>query len=114
MRTNGVIRFSYNWNEKLNGKSFTTIRRQSDKYFQGAIHSVMLKEKSGWVTSYQNAEIIDVKVLTLSQIIENEWICRLDTGYSASETKGILMRMYPDVKPDTKFCFVLYSFIGEK
>ena len=112
MKDNGVIRFSYNWNNKLNCKSFTTLRRYNPKkYAVGMIHQVMLKTRDGWVTDYNNAVIVDTRGLSLGQISGNEFICRLDTGYSAEETVKMLMKMYKGINLETMFSLVLYRYI---
>ncbi len=110
MKDDGVVRFSYNWNSKLNCNSFTTIRRYNpDKYCPGKIHQVILKTRDRLNTDFGKAEIIDVKCLTLDQISKNEYISRIDTGYSAYETAGILRKMYKGINGKSLFSFVLYS-----
>lgn len=112
MKVDGVIKFSYNWNNKLDSNYFTTIRRYNpDKYHLGAVHSVMLKTKGRWVTCYNKARIIDVKMLKLSQIADNPWICGLDTGYSQKETESIFRKMYEDLTEESLFSYVLYKYI---
>ncbi len=112
MKEDGLIKFSHNWNNKLDSNYFTTIRRYNpDKYYPDAVHSVMLKTKGKWVTCYNKARIIDVKMLKLSQIVDNPWICGLDTGYSPKETEVILRRMHKDTTEDSLFSYVLYQYI---
>jgi hypothetical protein len=81
------LAFSYNWNKKLEGNCFTTLRL-SDKYPPGTIVEVSCKTVKPFV-----ARVVDRKKLTKPDL--NEWICRLDTGYSRDETLEILHRMYP-------------------
>lgn len=110
MKDDGAVKFSYNWNNKLNCNSFTTIRRYNpDKYCTGKVHQVMMKTRGRWNTDFGKAEIIDVKCLTLRQIASNEYVCRLDTGYSAKKTEDILKKMHKGINKDSLFSFVLYS-----
>ena len=98
------IKFSYDWNQKLDGNYFTTIRLQnSDKYRVGIRHRVFLKNKEIGV-----AEIVDVKVIVLSNL--NAFICGLDTGYSVEETKNILRKMYRNADREY-FNLVLYRYL---
>lgn len=91
--------FSYNWNNKLRNRCFTTLRLRNDaKYHKGARFEVSMQG-----ISWGKAKIVDVKILKLDQI--NEWIARLDTGYSARETKDIIKKMYknkPYINWDTQ------------
>lgn len=83
-----VLNFNYNWNTKLRCRNFTTIRLRNDaKYFKGARFSITLQ-------NYQKgmAKVIDVKFMTLDKV--NEWIARLDTGYSAKECREMIKTMY--------------------
>lgn len=83
-----TLNFTYNWNTKLRGKSFTTIRLRNDaKYYKGAVLSVALQNYPKG-----KAKVIDVKYLTIDKI--SEWIARLDTGYSAKECKDLIKAMY--------------------
>lgn len=87
------IRFSYNWNNKLNCKLFTTLRRfNQEKYQAGEIYHIILKNRDRWVTDFGRAVAVDVKAIKGADL--NEFICGLDTGYSVKETKVILCRMY--------------------
>lgn len=115
MKVDDVIRFSYNWNNKLDSNQFTTIRRYNQrKYVVGAVHSVFLKVKKEWVECKNKAKIRDVKCLKLSQIVSNPWICGLDTGYSEKETEVILRRMHKGVTEDSLFSYVLYQYIKDE
>ncbi|MFR9165016.1 MAG: ASCH domain-containing protein [Dysgonomonas sp.] len=91
--------FSYNWNNKLRCRCFTTLRlRNDEKYYKGARFEVSM---SGYPKG--KAKVVDIKIIKLNQI--NEWIARLDTGYSARETKDILKKMYknkPYINWDTQ------------
>jgi len=108
------IRFSYNWNGKIDCRCFTTIRLYNpEKYKKGAVHQVTLKTKGGWVKCPGKAEIIETKKIYGKDL--NEFICRLDTGYSVEETKKVLSSMYKgkDIE-NTAFSYTLYSYTEKR
>lgn len=83
--------FSYNWNNKLDNKAFTTLRLEDEKkYYVGAGKMVKLK-------SHEKGKAIirGVKPLMLDQI--NDYIAYIDTGYDSAECKNIIRRMYSTV-----------------
>lgn len=88
-----IIKFSYNWNGKLNCDSFTTLRLHNPlKYCAGHIYDVWL------VQGKENKEIgqfvaVEIRQLKLSAL--NNFIAYLDTGYSVEKAKEIIQRMYP-------------------
>lgn len=91
-----ILNFSHNWNNKLNCKSFTTIRLEnSSKYKVGNVFDVHLKKQS-----IKKVMVLEVKPFFLRNL--NEFMANLDTGYSSPETKEILIKMYPDINFDTK------------
>lgn len=100
------INFSYNWNNKLNCKAFTTIRLKNvNKYQIGKEYNILLKKQL-----LKSAIIEDIKTIYFNQI--NEFIARVDTGYSAEETKNILKKMYSKINIETQpFSFILLSTI---
>jgi hypothetical protein len=104
-----TIKFSCNWNKKLNCDYFTTIRLHNpEKYKPENCHNILLLENGVW-RDYGLAEIVSVRILRLHQL--NEFICGLDTGYTVYDTKQILHRMYKDRIKDinqAEFSFVLY------
>jgi len=87
------LNFSFNWNNKLQNRAFTTLRL-SDKYNVGDELTVNLKKEKLEGTYY----ILDKKVLLLENI--NKYIAYLDTGYNPSECKLILQRMYKSKNVD--------------
>ncbi len=101
------LEFSQNWNNKLNGEAFTTIRLWNEKkYFAG--NELPVYEKD---FSHGFARIISVKRLKLHQI--NEHIARLDTGYSARECQEMLRTMYKNKRIDwdsqeLAYCLLVY------
>lgn len=100
------INFSYNWNNKLNCKAFTTIRLKNvNKYQIGKEYNILLKKQL-----LKSAIIEDIKTIYFNQI--NEFIARVDTGYSAEETKNILKKMYSKINIETQpFSFILLSTV---
>lgn len=89
--------FSYNWNNKLDCRAFTTIRLfNPGKHVVGARFRVMLKrtENKGQVT------LTAVKPFLLEQL--NPFIAFLDTGYSVEECRNIIEKMYPKIDFKTK------------
>jgi hypothetical protein len=98
-----ILSFSTNWNNKLECECFTTLRLRNDgKYKVGAEHAIELKGKP-----YGRAKVASVKHLKLHEI--NEWVARLDTGYSATECREILTKMYSGKDWNTtQLALVLY------
>jgi uncharacterized protein YqfB (UPF0267 family) len=104
------INFSTKWNNKLNCNSFTTLRLRNDrKYYVGSKAGIYLKN-----TFKGNATIVGVSHFTIDKI--NEFIARVDTGYSADECKNIIKEMYKNSTPPidwrTKqlaFCLIAYD-----
>ena len=96
-----TLTFSYNWNNKLDCNSFTTIRLEWPEMYQvGMVKDVQLKgEDKG------KAQIMAIKPFYLSQL--NEFIARLDTGYGVEECTNIIRRMYPKVNFDTKRIYLI-------
>ena len=80
-----ILKFSTNWNNKLDCNSFTSLRL-SNTWYQGQNIAIQFKEK--WATG----KIIDARSIKCSQV--NLFIAKLDTGYNVSETLGILGKMY--------------------
>ncbi len=99
------IHFSHNWNRKLNCPVHTTIRlRNEQKYKAGK----RCRELGPDNQDLGVVEIIDIKYIRIDQL--NEFIARIDTGYSVDETKDILYRMYKKKNIDwsrQQFAFML-------
>lgn len=83
------LAFSHDWNKKLNCDNFTTIRI-SDRFKIGDKIEIFFKTES-----LGPAEIIGRKEIFIDDI--NEFIARIDTGYSAKETIKIIETMYPQI-----------------
>jgi len=103
---NKTIRFSYNWNNKLDNKAFTTIRLHNpNKYIVGNEYNVEINGKQKGVAFLQ-----DKRTLGINQL--NDFICYLDTGYNKQQTIGMLQRMYKNMNIQTAlfdFCLLVYS-----
>jgi uncharacterized protein YqfB (UPF0267 family) len=95
---NSDIRFSYNWNNKLAGKAFTTMRLRNDSRFRtGDLYEIWLRMgKQDKLLCY--ATIIDIKHFRLDDL--SEWMAYLDTGYSMTECKEIIRKMYKNKVKD--------------
>ena len=90
------IKFTTNWNKKLETDNFTTIRlRNPYKYKLGEVYEIQQKVKGQFV-SIGKGRIIQLHQLKLDQF--KEIPCYLDTGYSLAETKEIIKKMYPKIR----------------
>lgn len=90
--------FSYNWNNKLECKAFTTLRLHNPKKYQvGAEFEVYLQEKGKQAQPKGRVIIQAVKTIDAEQI--NDFIAFIDTGYSRAQTLQILQRMYKQANP---------------
>lgn len=99
-----TIDFSYNWNNKLLSKAFTTIRLKNDhKYKTGETYTIAH-------VAYGNlgpAKIVAMMHFKLSALTET--MARIDTGYDLEECKKIILRMYQNKNLD--YSTQLFSFI---
>ena len=90
-----VLEFSYNWNNKIDCKFFTTLRK-SGRFEKGDAIDITLKN-----THKKYGVISDKKKIKYKDI--NNFIAGVDTGYTVKETQGILDKMYKgtnwDVEP---------------
>lgn len=94
------LKFSYNWNKKLDCKAFTTIRL-SDKYKIGDECQILLQVGKNKIAEIKGvAVILDIREFALDSL--NSFIAHIDTGYSVDECRKIIMRMYPDADWSTQ------------
>lgn len=94
------IDFSYNWNNKLENKCFSTIRIYNPKkYVLNQNYKILLNSKYLY-----DAKIVFEKGFYINQL--SEPMSFLDTGYSKNETIDILKKMYKN-KIDLKFHFII-------
>ena len=80
------LNFSYNWNNKLDCKVFTTLRLSNRFEINNSIKITLNKKEIGY------GKIIGKKSFKLKDI--NDWVAYIDTGYNAEKCKNILKKMY--------------------
>lgn len=108
-----VIKFSYNWNNKLGCKAFTTFRIASSKYRKGEVYKIFFKDNYLF-----DAQIVDIKRIFLNQV--DDYIAYIDTGYSVEEFIEIVRKMYEIVRKmykeveKTSFFWILLKRIGDE
>lgn len=100
------LSFSYNWNSKLNGKAFTSIRLWNEgKYAEGKEYDVYLNDL------YRGrCRLLSIKRIKLDQISEH--IARLDTGYSAHECREMIRKMYKNKNIDWDMQYLAYCLFA--
>lgn len=99
-----TINFSTNWNGKLFTDCFTTFRPNNQLYAVGKRFDAVLNSTQ----SFGEVEVIEKKLLKLSEI--NEWIARIDTGYSLEEFQKLVRTIYKSKFEDVdniQFCLLL-------
>ena len=82
-----TLKFSYDWNKKLQTNYYTTIRL-SPRFEVGEVVGVMCGKKR-----MNNAQCRAKKKILLKDI--DVFTATLDTGYDLDTTKKILEQMYP-------------------
>lgn len=102
-----TIKFSFDWNRKLQNKAFTTIRLNDQKYQMGVRYLIELKGEIKGV-----ATLVDMRKLTIDQL--NNFVTYLDTGYNVEQTTRLLQTMYKNQKVDWEsqllvFCLLVYD-----
>lgn len=106
---NQTINFSYNWNNKLTCKCFTSIRIANDnKYREGLEYDILLKNKF-----LKKCKLVKVEKIFLSELDEFRAYC--DTGYNLQSTKDIILKMYPKINFEkTKIALLLFVEVIDK
>lgn len=84
------LNFSTNWNNKLDCTAFTTLRLPNEKYKLGELFQITLNGVEKGI-----GRIISITYINIDNI--NEYIARLDTGYSTDECKVIIRNIYPTI-----------------
>ena len=103
-----TIEFTYNWNNKLAGRFFTTLRLNNPKYQIGKTFQVRLKGNDLCL-----AQVVDFKILMMKDI--NSYIAGLDTGYTVPVCKEVIRKMYPTKNWETqRLVLVLFQVITKK
>jgi hypothetical protein len=88
-----TIKFTTNWNKKLETDNFTTIRLENPyKYKLGEVYEIK-QEVRGQLVNRGKGKIIQLVRIKLHQLKEIN--CYLDTGYGLDATKDIIYKMYP-------------------
>jgi hypothetical protein len=88
------LNFNYNWNNKLSGTFFTTLRMKDDNRFRiGETHTILLNKKPIFT-----ADIVAIRSFLLKDI--NEFVAGLDTGYNAEECRKMIRTMYKNQNID--------------
>lgn len=98
------INFNTNWNNKLNNKTFSTIRIFNNKKFIiGYYYKILLKNEYLFDAKLEFEKSFYIDGLTNP-------MAYLDTGYPRNETIDILKKMYKD-KINLKFHYLILSKI---
>jgi len=102
-----TINFSHNWNAKLFGKAFTTIRLANNyKYQVGTRYLITLGGKH-----IGPGFIRDIKVFKLNQL--TEFMAFVDTGYNLETSKEIILKMYKNKNIDWQTQQLMYILIEQ-
>ena len=106
------LKFSYNWNNKLNCECFSTIRVWNVvKYQIGQVYTVTLNGKS-----LGTATLVAGNAFAISKLTEG--MARLDTGYDKAGCEGVLRGMYKDYcskhRGDAKFGFYIFKWVDKQ
>lgn len=97
------IDFTYNWNNKLDCKCFTSIRVRNDKKFIiGENYMIFLNDKF-----LSDATIVDIKNFKIENL--NNFMAHIDTGYSIDQTIKILQKMYKENFDKQEYSFILFK-----
>ena len=103
MATNKPLEFSYNWNNKLSCKAFTTLRL-SDRFNIGdKVEVYLLLRKLG------TADVVNKIKIQFGKI--SDTVAYLDTGYNAAECRNILQRMYKNMAMTNLTTIYLYVLV---
>jgi hypothetical protein len=82
-----LINFSWNWNNKLNGTAFSTVRLKSPKYQKAALYKVVYQPSSKQPpVALGLARVVSLAEKHLHQITEGTAI--MDTGLPLSDYYG--------------------------
>lgn len=103
------IAFSFNWNNKLSCRAFTTIRLHNPaKYQVGQVYDILLTGKK-----FMEGKIIEIKDFYLTDL--NEFMAYVDTGYCKQECEIIIRKMYKNLDlTKKKLSFILIERVVKK
>lgn len=100
--------FSENWNKKLYGSFFTTIRLdKGDCKVGDVVHVVFVKEK---IIEF-DANVVSVQRLFFDEIPDN--VLMLDTGYNRQGAVTIFKRFYGDEIKTKKMAVILLNRVSD-
>lgn len=109
-----VLRFSKNWNNKLDNDCFTTLRPYDPtRYEEGEVIQIQLKENDSFI-NYCQAALVGIKVFVLQNLQPSD--AYLDTGQDKEETIRIIEEAYKErlKNPRTDwFCLLILKRIPE-
>ena len=84
--------FSYNWNNKLAGKYFTSLRLKNVNRFRLDDTYEIYLRKGKIDTFFCHATLMAERHMKLNEI--NAFIAGIDTGYSVEECRNMIQTMY--------------------
>ena len=99
-----ILKYSTNWNGKLNCRFHTTIRLQKGYYKQGDLVQVKYAKQPDNEYLFKGY-IIKTTEIKLNQL--TEVFAYLDTGHSLAEAKAIFQKMYPGTDWQTQTLVLL-------
>lgn len=103
-----TLKFSTNWNNKLNCNACTSIRLKNDtKFIIGAYYQFELKGENSGVW-----QLVAKKDFQLAFL--DEFSAMLDTGYGAQQTANIIKLMYKDKVDVGKAWFTKLLFVRKQ
>ena len=79
------LKFSTNWNNKLECRYFTTVRIVN-KFTVGERIIIVFKNK------FKFGRVMETRKIKGEDF--NDFLCYLDTGYNLEQTKSIILKMY--------------------
>jgi hypothetical protein len=99
------LKFSQNWNSKLDCQFFTTIRIQNKKYSCGNTFDIILNDQ--YLKTCKIVEIKNFKILQL-----NDFMSFIDAGMNKIDLYQLLSRFYPKQNiNDLEWQFILLQTI---
>jgi len=99
------LRFSYNWNNKLCCKYWTTMRLYNPKkYVVNTTYRVYLKDEYLGI-----AQLTGVRKTKSAKL--NAFVCGIDTGYSVAKTQKVLNSMYKGKEDSVGLGLYLFRWV---
>lgn len=101
-----TIKFTYNWNNKLDCRAFTTLRKANERYWKiGETYKVYIKD--GKSCRFIGSAMLKAKrSFHLNKI--NNFVSYLDTGYSVAKTIDIIQKMCNQPNPPLDYLLFVY------